>query len=148
MNGLTECQAFRSGQIKIVQRQGSNAPVFVFSEHESQIIGQRRFAGALSSADTDKQGFSANKAITKDGGVTWELVAQNKPPHYVSCVQYVPETEGKEIFAVSTNGIFFSNNSGLTWLKVYDEGYYSIRLANKNIGWLSGFEKIAKMNIK
>lgn len=96
---------------------------------------------------TDKQGFSANKAITKDGGVTWELVGLNQPPNYISCVQYVPETEGKEIFAVSTNGVFFSNNSGLNWHKVHDEGFYSIRLANKNIAWLSGFEKIAKMKI-
>ncbi len=96
---------------------------------------------------TDKESNSANKAITKDGGLSWELVALNEPPNYVSCVQYVPKTEGKEIFAVSTNGIFFSNNSGLNWHKVYEEGFYSIRLANKNIAWLSGHEKIAKMII-
>jgi hypothetical protein len=96
---------------------------------------------------TDKYGISANKAITKNGGITWELVAIGQEPHYISCVQYVPETQGKEIFSVSTNGVFFSNNSGLTWNKVYDEGFYSIRLANKNKAWLSGFEKIAKMNI-
>lgn len=95
----------------------------------------------------DKFGNSANKAITNDGGKTWKVVAENSAPKYVSCVQYVPETNGEELFAVSTNGIFFSNNSGENWRKVSDEGFYSIRIANKNTAWLSGHETIAKMNI-
>lgn len=96
---------------------------------------------------TDKFGESANKAITKDGGKTWEVVSENTLPNYVSCVQYVPGTDGKEIFAVSTNGIFYSYNSGKKWNKVSDEGYYSIRMASKNVAWLSGNEVIAKMII-
>ena len=96
----------------------------------------------------DKFGNSANKAITKNGGKTWEVVAENTAPHYVSCVQYVPETDGMEVFAVSTNGIFYSNNAGLNWQKVSDEGFYSIRIVNKNTAWLSGNEVIAKMKIQ
>lgn len=90
---------------------------------------------------------SANIAITKDGGKTWEVVENNEGPNYVSCVQYVPDTEGKEIFAVSTNGIFYSNNAGENWKKVSDEGFYSIRIADKNNAWLSGNEIIAKVKI-
>ena len=97
---------------------------------------------------TDKFGNSANKAITKDGGKTWKVVAENSLPKYVSCVQYVPETKGKEVFAVSTNGVFYSNNSGKNWQKVSEEGFYSIRILNKNTAWLSGEEVIAKMTIK
>lgn len=97
---------------------------------------------------TDKFGNSANKAITKDGGRTWQVVAENSEPKYVSCVQYVPETEGKEVFAVSTNGVFYSNNSGKTWKKVSEEGFYTIRIVNKNTAWLSGEEVIAKMKIQ
>ncbi|MEX1382167.1 WD40/YVTN/BNR-like repeat-containing protein [Lutibacter sp.] len=95
----------------------------------------------------DKFGNSANKAITKDGGKTWKIVTENASPKYVSCVQYVPETEGKEIFAVSTNGIFYSKNYGENWEKVSHEGFYSIRLFDKNTAWLSGNNIIAKMNI-
>lgn len=95
----------------------------------------------------DKFGDSANIAITKNGGDSWEVVDSNEGPNYVSCVQYVPNTGGKEVFAVSTNGIFYSNNSGENWKKVNDEGFYSIRIANKNNAWLSGNEVIAKMNI-
>ncbi len=95
----------------------------------------------------DKFGNSANKAITKDGGRTWEVVAENSEPKYVSCVQYVPETGGKEVFAVSTNGVFYSNNYGKEWVKMSDESYYSIRLFDKNTAWLSGNNVIAKMVI-
>lgn len=97
---------------------------------------------------TDKFGNSANKAITKDGGRTWKVVAENSEPKYVSCVQYVPETDGKEVFAVSTNGIFYSNNSGENWQKLSDEGFYTIRIVNKNTAWLSGENVIAKMTIQ
>ena len=45
-----------------------------------------------------------NESLEKNGGKTWEVVAENAEPNYVSCVQYVPETDGKEVFAVSTNG--------------------------------------------
>ena len=96
----------------------------------------------------DKFGNSANKAITKNGGKTWEVVAENSEPKYVSCVQYVPETQGKELFAVSTNGVFYSNNNGKTWEKVSDESFYSIRFFDKNTAWLSGNNIIAKLEIK
>ncbi|WP_111707569.1 WD40/YVTN/BNR-like repeat-containing protein [Lutibacter citreus] len=96
----------------------------------------------------DKFGDLANKAITKNGGKTWEIVAENSAPKYVSCVQYVPETEGMELFAVSTNGIFFSNNYGNNWQKISDEEFYSIRFFDKNTAWLSGNKVIAKMTIQ
>lgn len=96
----------------------------------------------------DKFGSSANKAITNDGGKTWQVVSENLPPKYVCCVQYVPDTDGKEVFAVSTNGIFYSNNYGKQWKKVSDEGFYAIRIYNRNIAWLSGNNVIAKMKIE
>lgn len=96
----------------------------------------------------DKFGNSANKAITKDGGKTWEVVAENSEPKYASCVKYVPETQGKEVFAVSTNGIFYSNNYGKVWKKVSDESFYTIRFFDKNTAWLAGNNVIAKMKIE
>ncbi|MFK5959077.1 MAG: oxidoreductase [Lutibacter sp.] len=97
---------------------------------------------------TDKFGETANKALTFDGGKTWKLVSEGTLPNYVSCVQYIPKTKGKEIMAVSTNGIFYSKNSGRNWEKVSDEGFYSIRFASSAIAWLSGNEVIAKMILK
>lgn len=87
----------------------------------------------------------ANKAITKDGGKTWILVSDGQNPNYKSCVQYVPETNGQEVFSVGKTGISFSNNGGLTWKEVSKDGYYTIKFVNRNIAWLAGNEKIGKL---
>ncbi|MFT6748657.1 MAG: photosystem II stability/assembly factor-like uncharacterized protein [Flavobacterium sp.] len=90
----------------------------------------------------------ANKAITKDGGKTWVLVADGKNPNYKSCVQYVPNTNGKEIFAVGKTGISFSNDAGTTWTEVSKESYYTIQFVDKNTAWLSGNNKVGKLILK
>ena len=86
-----------------------------------------------------------NKAITSDGGETWTLVANGENPNYKSCVQYVPNTEGKEIFAVGKTGISYSNNGGLNWNEVNNGSYYSIQFVDKNTAWLTGNTKIGKL---
>ncbi|WP_298777577.1 oxidoreductase [uncultured Polaribacter sp.] len=90
----------------------------------------------------------ANKAITNDGGKTWTLVADNLNPNYKSCVQYVPNTQGKEVFAVGKTGISFSNDSGKTWKEVSKDSYYTILFVDKNTAWLGGYQKIGKLNLK
>jgi photosystem II stability/assembly factor-like uncharacterized protein len=107
------------------------------------------YQGIICGGDfTDKFGNSANKAITNDGGKTWKVVSENKAPKYVSCVQYIPNTQGKEVVAVSTSGIFYSKDAGENWEKLSDKGYYTIRFADENTAWLSGHEVVAKMTIK
>jgi len=93
----------------------------------------------------DKSNNIANKAITNDGGKTWQLIADGDGPGYKSSVQYVPNTNGKEIFAVGFTGISFSNDGGYIWKKVSNEAYYTIRFVNKNVAWLAGNNKIGKM---
>lgn len=87
----------------------------------------------------------ANKAITKDGGKTWTVVANNQNPSYKSCVQYVPNTNGKEIFAVGKTGVSFSNDGGISWKEVSKDKYYAIQFVDENTAWLSGHEKIGKL---
>ena len=55
----------------------------------------------------DKKNGKASKAITKDGGLSWTLIAQNGLPGYISCVQYLPGEAAKKLLAVSTEGMFF-----------------------------------------
>ena len=89
----------------------------------------------------------ANKAITKDGGQTWTLIADKQNPNYKSCVQYVPNTNGQEVFAVGVTGVSFSNNGGKTWKEVSKDAYYAIQFIDKNTAWLSGNEKIGKLEL-
>ncbi len=96
----------------------------------------------------DKNYNKKNKAITNNGGKTWQLVADGKEPGYKSCVQYVPDTDGKELFAVGLTGVSFSNDGGNSWKKVNDSAYYTIKFVNKNFAWLAGNQKIGKMILK
>ena len=89
----------------------------------------------------------ANKAITKDGGKTWALVADGQNPNYKSCVQYVPNTDGKEVFAVGKTGISYSKDGGVTWTEVSKEGYYVIQFVDKNTAWLAGNQKIGRLQL-
>ena len=93
----------------------------------------------------NKEHNTSNKAITTDGGKTWQLVADAAEPGYRSSVRYVPETNGKELFAVGSTGISYSNNGGRNWKKVSDQGYYTIRFVNRNMAWLAGNNKIGKL---
>lgn len=89
----------------------------------------------------------ANKAITADGGKTWTLIADAENPNYKSCIQYVPNTNGKEVFAVGKTGISYSKDGGLTWNKVSNDSYYTIQFINKNTAWLGGANKIGKLEL-
>jgi len=90
----------------------------------------------------------ATKAITKDGGKTWQLVGDGQNPGYKSCVQYVPDTQGKEVFVVGFTGISFSNDGGLTWKEVSKDGYYVIQFADRYHAWLGGNKKIGKLDLQ
>lgn len=94
----------------------------------------------------DKNNNIANKALTVDGGKSWKLIADGEEPGYKSCVQYVPDTQGKELFAAGSNGISFSNDGGNSWKEVStSKDYYTIKFVNKNVAWLAGKNKIGKL---
>lgn len=88
----------------------------------------------------------ANKAITTDGGITWDLVASGKNPNYKSCIQYVPNTKGKEIIAVGKTGISYSKDAGISWQEIAADNYYGIQFIDTNTAWLFGAEKVAKFS--
>lgn len=91
---------------------------------------------------------AANKIRTTDGGKTWELVAQNQNPGYRSCVQYIPNREGKELVAIGFNGIDYSNDTGTTWKHLSDEGFYTIRFLNDSVAYAAGAGRISKLTFR
>lgn len=91
---------------------------------------------------------TANKMRTKDGGKTWELVAKNKNPGYRSCVQYIPNREGKELVAIGFKGMDYSNDSGSTWKHLSDDGFYTIRFLNDSIAYAAGQGRISKLTFR
>lgn len=95
----------------------------------------------------EKSSNRANKAITLDGGKTWNLVADGEGAAYKSCVRFVPGGEGKKIIAVSTSGISFSSDQGKTWQRIHEQGFYTVRFATKNLAYLAGENKIGLLKL-
>ncbi|MFD2916141.1 WD40/YVTN/BNR-like repeat-containing protein [Psychroserpens luteus] len=91
---------------------------------------------------------SANKIRTTDGGKTWQLVAQNQSPGYRSCVQYLPNSNAKELIAIGFKGIDYSNDAGESWSHLSDEGFYTIRFLNDSVAYAAGSKRIAKLNFR
>ncbi len=94
---------------------------------------------------TRPEGNTANKAITQDGGQSWQLIADGKEPGYKSCIQFVPNSGGKDIVAVGFTGISYSNNSGESWKTLSDESFYTIRFLNDTVAYAAGKNRIAKL---
>ncbi|WP_375237924.1 WD40/YVTN/BNR-like repeat-containing protein [Aurantibacter sp.] len=94
---------------------------------------------------TKPEDNAANKIRTKDGGKTWQLVAENANPGYRSCVQYVPNSNAKELVAVGFKGIDYSSDSGNTWKHLSDEGYYTIRFLNDSTAYAAGNGRVSKL---
>lgn len=105
--------------------------------------------GIIFGGDWEKKLFNeGNKAITKDGGKTWNLIANGEGPGYRSSVSFVPNTEGNGIVAVGSSGISYSPDRGTSWKELSTEGFYAIEFVNDSIAFASGVKRIAKLKFK
>lgn len=96
----------------------------------------------------DPEANSANKAITRDGGITWKLVGVNEEPGYKSSVRYVPGSDAQKIVAVGNTGISYSGDAGETWKEISDEGFYSIRFLNDSVAYAAGKNRLSRLRFK
>lgn len=102
--------------------------------------------GIIIGGDYSKpEGNLANKAITVDGGKTWELVSSGNGPGYKSSVRYVPRGDSKEIVAVGYKGISYSKDAGKTWKNLSGVEFHSIRFLNDSTAYAAGTNRIAKL---
>ncbi|WP_400079687.1 WD40/YVTN/BNR-like repeat-containing protein [Winogradskyella sp. R77965] len=90
----------------------------------------------------------ANKIRTVDGGKTWHVVANGKGPGYRSCVQYVPNSDSKELVTIGFKGIDYSNDEGNSWRHLSDEGFYTIRFLNDSVAYAAGRGRISKLSFR
>lgn len=97
---------------------------------------------------SDPENNKANKAITKDGGETWTLVADGQNPSYKSCVQFVPNSKGKEIVALGFTGISYSSDWGETWKTLSEEPFYTVRFLNDSVAYAAGKGSVAKLSFQ
>ncbi|MBC5842039.1 exo-alpha-sialidase [Flavobacterium sp. F-380] len=87
-----------------------------------------------------------NKAITSDGGKTWQLIAENEGFGYASCVQYVPKSDGKGLVSVGASGLFYSSDSGSTWKQLAkDTSLYTLRFIDNHTAIAAGKNKMIRI---
>lgn len=103
--------------------------------------------GIIFGGDWENQGQNTNnKAITKDGGLTWQLIADGQYPGYRSAVKYVPNSKGQSIFATGIPGISYSADGGQHWTSLSKTSFYTIQICTDDQTiWLAGRNKIGKM---
>lgn len=90
-----------------------------------------------------------NKAITKDGGTTWRLIAEHEGFGYASCVQYVPHSNAEQLVSVGASGLYYSSDSGVKWSKlVNDTTLFTIRFMNDSTALAAGKNKIIRLRFK
>ena len=89
-----------------------------------------------------------NLILTKDSGKTWEVISDEDSPGYRSCIQFIPNTDGKGIMVVGFEGIDVSVDRGETWKHISDEAYYSFRFFTPTTGIIVGKEKIHQFELE
>ncbi|MFD2907732.1 WD40/YVTN/BNR-like repeat-containing protein [Flavobacterium ardleyense] len=90
-----------------------------------------------------------NKAITTNGGKTWDLIAENEAFGYASCVQFVPNSNGRKLISVGGTGMFYSEDFGKNWIKFSDDkAFFTFRFASEKTFYATGKNKVVKFEIK
>ena len=87
--------------------------------------------------------------MTFDGGKTWKLIAENSGFGYASCIQFVPQSNGKQLVSVGTSGLYHSANGGDTWKQLSaDKTLYTIRFLDESTAFAAGKDKIIRIQFK
>jgi photosystem II stability/assembly factor-like uncharacterized protein len=98
--------------------------------------------------EVQEQNFQ-NKAMTLDGGKTWKLIGENKGFGYASCIQFVPNSNGKQLISVGTTGIYYSFDAGKSWKQFSsDKTLYTLRFIDDTTAFAAGKDKIIKIEFK
>ncbi len=91
----------------------------------------------------------ANKAITHDGGKTWQLVSDGQGPGYISCIQAIPGSKGKGWVTVGATGIHRSDDAGQTWRLLSPvSDLYTVRFASPTVAYAAGRGKVVRLTFR
>jgi len=92
-----------------------------------------------------EQQTGPNAAITRDGGQTWQLLAQTDPPGLKEAIALLP---GDRIIAVGPSGTSLSADQGQTWQKLDTDGFHSLACAKGTCYAVGAKGKIAVQRFK
>ncbi|GAB4007065.1 oxidoreductase [Spirosoma migulaei] len=86
-----------------------------------------------------------NAAITRDGGQTWQLVAQTNPAGLKEAIALLPDDR---LLTVGPSGTSLSADQGQTWQKLDTEGFHSMGCAKGTCYAVGAKGKVAVQRFK
>lgn len=86
-----------------------------------------------------------NAAITRDGGKTWQVLAQTEPPGLKEAIALLP---GDRLLAVGPSGTSLSADQGQTWQRLDSEGFHSMACAKGTCYAVGAKGKVAVQRFK
>ena len=86
-----------------------------------------------------------NAAITRDGGRTWQVLAETNPPGLKEAVALLP---GDRLLAVGPSGTALSADQGQTWQKLDTEGFHSVGCVKGTCYAVGATGKVSKQVFK
>lgn len=106
--------------------------------------------GIIAGGNYEKQDQNwANKAITKNGGKTWKLIADKEAFGFASCVQFIPNSKGNKIISIGGTGMFYSDNFGKSWIKFSDDkDFFTFRFESDKVFYATGRNKLVRFEIE
>lgn len=77
--------------------------------------------GIIAGGNYEQPNMNRNtKAISSNGGHSWQLVADGAAPGFCSCVRYQPFSKGETLLIAARPGIYISRDSGRHWEELKD----------------------------
>ncbi|MFD2935751.1 WD40/YVTN/BNR-like repeat-containing protein [Spirosoma flavum] len=86
-----------------------------------------------------------NTAITRDGGQTWQLLAQTDPPGLKEAVALL---SGDRLLTVGPSGTSLSADQGQTWQRLDTDGFHSVACAKGTCYAVGAKGKVAVQRFK
>ena len=109
----------------------------------SLCLGNRTII-AVGGCYLDSTNSKGNCAVSIDWGKTWQLVTENQPRGYRSCV--AASKSKSLLISCGRTGVEYSLDDGFSWIPLSDDGFYTCSLADST-GWLMGKRgKMAKLS--
>lgn len=105
--------------------------------------------GVVAGGDYSQQNSKdSNLVLTLDGGITWKKITYADGPGYISCIQFVPGSQGKELVTTGAGGTYYSGDQGAHWMQLdADATFYTLRFLDKNTYFAAGKNQLVKFTL-
>lgn len=105
--------------------------------------------GVIAGGDYNQQTSNeGNLVLSLNGGVTWKQIVNSHGPTYISCIQFIPGSQGKELVTTGARGTFYSADQGEHWIQLdADSTFYTMRFIDKNTFIAAGKNQIVKFSL-